>query len=160
MINLFIKEHRELLLALIKHDVNFIIVGGYAVIYYGYDRTTGDMDIWLKTGNENRDNLIKALADFGITDEDLETLGKMDFTKPAPVFFFGQKPRQIDFLTLISNIKFDDAIKQVNYISLENSKIPVISYSDLLLSKITSERLKDKADIEELQRINKYRNNK
>lgn len=65
MINLFTEEHRELLTALIKNKVDFMLVGGYAVIHYGYDRSTGDMDIWLKTGNRNRDKLINALKDFG-----------------------------------------------------------------------------------------------
>ena len=49
--NIFIKEHREMLLMLIKHKVEFMIIGGYAVIYYGYGRTTNDMDIWLKPDN-------------------------------------------------------------------------------------------------------------
>ena len=40
MINIFVEEHQQILLALIKHKVNFIIIGGYAVIYYGYDRNT------------------------------------------------------------------------------------------------------------------------
>ena len=157
MINIFIEEHQQILFALIKHKVDFILIGGYAVIYYGYDRTTGDMDIWLQIGNENRNKLIKALKDFGIIDEHLEALRKMDFTNPLPVFYFGIKPRQIDFLTSVSNVKFEEAIKNVNYFPLKEEKIPVIHFNDLILSKITSGRLKDKADIEELQRINKYR---
>lgn len=158
MINLFTKEHQQLLHALITNKVDFMLVGGYAVIHYGYDRTTGDMDIWLKPGNENRDKLAGALKDFGITDEHIEKLKAMDFTNPVPVFYFGKEPRRIDFITLISNVKFEEAIQQVNYIELENNKVPVIHYNHLILSKITSGRLKDKADIEELQRINKYRN--
>jgi hypothetical protein len=102
--------------------------------------------------------LINALRDFGIIDEHLETLKKMDFTNPVPVFYFGEIPRKIEFITLISNVKFEDAIQHVNYLPVENEKIPVIHYNDLILSKLTSNRLKDKADIEELQRINKYRN--
>ncbi|MBS1496397.1 MAG: hypothetical protein JSS98_03155 [Bacteroidetes bacterium] len=58
MINLFTEEHREILEVLLKHKVDFMLVGRYAVIHYGYDRNTGDIDIWLKTGNENRDKLI------------------------------------------------------------------------------------------------------
>jgi len=160
MNNIFVEEHKQILFALIKHKVDFIIIGGYAVIHYGYDRNTGDMDIWLQTGNENRDKLINALRDFGIVDEQLETLSKIDFSNPVPVFYFGEIPRKIEFITLISNVKFKDAIKNINYFSLENEKIPVISYKDLILSKVTSTPLKDKADIEELQRINKYRENK
>jgi predicted nucleotidyltransferase len=157
MINLFTEEHRELLTALIKNKVDFMLVGGYAVIHYGYDRSTGDMDIWLKTGNRNRDKLINALKDFGITDENIATLQEMDFNDPVPVFYFGKEPRRIDFITLISNINFEQAIGHVNYIDLEKIKVPVINYDDLLLSKSSSTRLKDKADIEELKRINKYR---
>jgi predicted nucleotidyltransferase len=157
MINLFTEEHRELLTALIKNKVDFMLVGGYAVIHYGYDHSTGDMDIWLKTGNRNRDKLINALKDFGITDENIATLQEMDFNDPVPVFYFGKEPRRIDFITLISNINFEQAIGHVNYIDLEKIKVPVINYDDLLLSKSSSTRLKDKADIEELKRINKYR---
>ena len=41
-----------------------MLIGGYAVIYYGYERTTGDMDIWLEPSNENKDKLIDALKGF------------------------------------------------------------------------------------------------
>lgn len=157
MINLFTREHQQLLSALIKSKVSFMLVGGYAVIHYGYDRNTGDMDIWLKTGNDNRDKLITALKDFGVIEDHLERLGKMDFTNPFPVFYFGNEPRRIDFVTMISNVTFEDAIQKVNYIELENIHIPVIHYDHLILSKLTSSRLKDKADIEELERINKYK---
>lgn len=160
MINPFTNDHQQLLSAMIKNKVDFMLVGGYAVIYYGYDRNTGDMDVWLKTGNENRDKLINALKDFGIVEEHLETLRQMNFTNPVPVFYFGNVPRKIDFITLISNVNFEDAIQQVNYIRLEEIEIPVINYNQLILSKLTSSRLKDKADIEELQRINKYKNRK
>jgi len=159
MINLFTDEHQQLLSALVKNNVEFMLVGGYAVIHYGYDRSTGDMDIWLRTGNENRERLIEALKDFGVVDEHIETLKKMDFTNPVPVFFFGKEPRKVDFITMIANVKFEEAIQEVNYIELENLKVPVIHYNHLIFSKLTSSRLKDKADIEELQRINKYRKN-
>lgn len=157
MLNIFVEEHQHILFALIKHKVNFMLIGGYAVIHYGYDRTTGDMDIWLQSGNENRDKLIDALRDFDIIDEHIETLKKMDFTNPVPVFFFGEKPRQIDFLTSVSNLQFEEAIQYVNYFPLEGIKVPIIQYHHLIATKMNTGRLKDKADIEELERINKYR---
>ena len=157
MLDIYIEEHRQILFALIKHQVNFMLIGGYAVIHYGYDRGTGDIDIWLQTGNENRDKLIEALKDFNIIDEHIETLKKMDFTNPVPVFFFGEQPRQIDFLTVVSNLKFEEAIKEVNYFSLENIKIPIIQYHHLIDIKKNTGRMKDRADIEELEKINKYR---
>lgn len=159
MINVLLEEHQQMLAALIKHNVSFILIGGYAVIHYGYERTTGDMDIWLQLGNENRNKLIKALADFGIEEEGLERLQNTDFNAPLQTIHIGMPPRSIDFLTMVANVKFEDAIKEVNYFELERMSVPVIHYNHLILSKITSSRLKDKADVEELQRINKHRNN-
>lgn len=156
--NIFISEHLQLLKALLNNNVRFLLIGGYAVIHYGYERTTGDMDIWLQLGNENRDNLLKSLEEFGIEDDDIEQLRQMDFTNPMPVFFIGEKPRRVDFVTLISNVSFEEAVKEVNYFLVEKDlKIPVIHYDHLILSKLNTGRTKDKADIEELRRINKYR---
>jgi hypothetical protein len=36
----------EFLRLLNSHEVEYLLVGGYAVIIYGYPRTTGDMDVW------------------------------------------------------------------------------------------------------------------
>ena len=79
--NILINEHKELLIAMLNHKVSFILIGGYAVNYYGYDRMTGDMDIWLKPTNNNRVNFLKAISDFGIVDEDVVALSKKDFRR-------------------------------------------------------------------------------
>lgn len=132
--NILIEEHRQLLLSLLNNNVSFILIGGYAVIYYGYERITGDMDIWLQPDNENRNKLLYALKDFGIEESDLEKLEKTDFTVPQ-VSYFGAKPRRIDFLTKVSGINFNEAISQVNYFQLQNKQVPVIQYHDLILTK-------------------------
>ena len=67
--NIFFKEHHEILAALLKHRVNFMLIGGYAVNYYGYHRTTGDMDIWLEPSNENKEMLLQAFTALGFDDE-------------------------------------------------------------------------------------------
>lgn len=156
--DIFFEEHQQLLRLLIKHNVSFMLIGGYAVIYYGYERTTGDMDIWLKLGEGNKKNLIAALSEFGISDEDITQLKQMDFTKPLPVFYIGVSPRRVDFVTLISNVQFEEAFEEVNYSMIHDIQIPVIHYNHLLKSKLQTGRAKDAADIEELERINKYRN--
>ena len=158
--NILVQEHQQLLLSLVNHQVDFMLIGGYAVIHYGYERTTGDMDIWLQLGNENKEKLVTALADFGIEDADIELLRQMDFNNPLPVFFIGETPRRIDFVTMISNLNFEEAAKEVNIFEIEGINIPVIHYNHLILSKLNSGRMKDKADIEELERINKYRKTK
>lgn len=111
------------------------------------------MGIWLDLGNDNKANLEKALSDFGIDEESLDIFRNIDFTKPQNVFYYGKEPRRIDFVTIVSNVKFKDAYKEAVYFRLENSQIPVTHYNQLTLSKRTSDRAKDKADIEELQKI-------
>lgn len=157
--NIFIDEHIQLLQALLRNNVNFMLIGGYAVIHYGYSRTTGDMDIWLQLGQENKNKLLKALAEFGIETDDLDQLKEMDFDNPMPVFFIGEAPRRIDFITAVNNLRFEEAIIEVNYFPVDNIRIPVIQYQHLLLTKLGTSRAKDLADIEELERINRYKNN-
>ena len=48
MANIFNEDFRDFLLMLNKHEVKYILVGGFAVILHGYSRTTGDMDIWVE----------------------------------------------------------------------------------------------------------------
>src|SRR5438552_3558332 len=64
--NIFDESTIEILEILLDNGVRFILVGGLAVNYSGFSRTTGDIDIWLKDSPENRQKLIAALKSFGI----------------------------------------------------------------------------------------------
>src|ERR1051325_4420892 len=102
-----------------------MLIGGYAVIYYGYERTTTDLDIWLEPSNSNRDKLLSALMEFGISKKSLNKLLQEDFTQ-AQVFFFGEKPRRIDFLTKIQGVQYSEAAVQINHFAYADLKIPII----------------------------------
>jgi predicted nucleotidyltransferase len=154
--DILFEEHQKLLVSLLNNKVSFILIGGYAVIYYGYERVTGDMDIWLQPHNENMSKLLAALREFGIEESNLEQLSQIDLTTPQ-MFYVGDKPRRIDFLTKVTGINFNEAVLQANYFPLEGKQVPVIQYHHLILTKTATGRAKDKADIEELQRINKYK---
>lgn len=146
------KPHRQILFSLIDHHVEFILIGGYSVIYYGYSRGTNDLDIWLKPDNKNKIKLLNALDNYGIDSTDLKKLANVDFTKTS-MFYIGKKPNKIDFLTKVQNVDWNEAIKNVKYFPFNNKKIPIVGFHDLIKMKIASERLKDKADVEELQKI-------
>ncbi|MFZ1704596.1 MAG: hypothetical protein WAT79_09635 [Saprospiraceae bacterium] len=45
--NIFLPEHTEILQSFNKHRVKYVIIGGYAVIYHGYHRTSGDLNVWI-----------------------------------------------------------------------------------------------------------------
>lgn len=157
MINIFISEHIEILKALNDNDVQYLLIGGYAVIIHGYDRTTGDMDIWLSPDNSNKQKLIAAFEALGYEKESLMDLSSSDF-KDTVMFFLGVEPFKVDFTNKIAFVSFDEAYKNKMTCKIEDDFfIPVININELVLSKINTGRLKDKADIEELQKIQNHK---
>lgn len=149
--NILLSEHQAFAEKLLDHGVEFILIGGYAVIFHGYVRTTGDMDVWLKPTNENKEKLLALLLKEGIRNEDLEVLRKKNFEE-MQAFHIGSSPKKIDFITKISGVEYPEADLQKVFFDVNNFRIPVIHYNHLVTSKITSARAKDKADVEELQK--------
>jgi len=154
---LFLNEHKRILLLLAKHKVKFILIGGYAVIYHGYERTTTDMDLWLKPTNENRDQFIKALRGIDIIESMLHAIHKMDFTQPQ-VMHIGKRPNKIDFLTKPRGLNFDKAAAKQVLLPLEDHHIAVLHFDDVIISKMLLGRPQDKADVDMLKKIQRYRN--
>lgn len=152
--NFTIPAHQEMLFALIDHEVEFLLVGGYAVIYYGYIRATGDMDIWLKPTNENKKKLLKVFKNLQFDPNGIEKISKMDFTE-AVIFHIGDEPERIDFLSRVQGLNFDDAWEQKQFLNTNNYQIPFLHLDDLITNKFLVNRSKDKADIENLLKINK-----
>ena len=150
--NLFIDSHQQFIQRLLDSGVEFIVVGGYAVIYHGYKRTTGDIDIWLKPTNENRERLIEVLATLDFSDESLHQLSQLDFRETL-VFSINEEPEKIDFLTKIANVTYDEADSSKIITSVDGMQIPFLHLNHLVLSKFNTGRTKDAADIEELQKI-------
>lgn len=152
--NIFLENHQKLLTSLIKNKVKFLLIGGYAVIYHGYKRTTGDMDIWIEPDNSNKLKLLEVLEEFEFDKKGIEYIKNLDFTKHL-AFHFWEEPERVDCLTYISNVKFNEAFDQKVIADIEGISIPIIHYNHLILSKLMTNRSKDKADIEELQKVNR-----
>ena len=142
---------------MLKHKVKFLLIGGYAVTYHGYQRTTGDMDLWIQPSNENKEVLLNVFGDLGYSEEDLAVLSGYDFRKEQ-TFSIGHVPDRIDFITKVNLVEFDNAYSRRLEGEIEEGVvIPIVSYKDLISMKFNTGRLKDKADVEELQKINKFR---
>lgn len=152
--NLFVDKHINLLKALLKHNVDFIIIGGYSVIFHGYKRTTGDVDIWIKPDNANKEKVLLALKEIKVDSHSIAEIGKLDFTGYV-VFCIWEKPERADFITRINLVKYEDADKNKIIGDMDGVKIPFLHLNDLVLSKMNTGRGKDQADIEELQKIQK-----
>ncbi len=150
--NIFLESHKNLLERLIKANVKFLIIGGYAVNFYGYNRTTGDLDIWIKPDNFNKEKLIHVLEELGFSKDGLQTLNRSNF-EDVFVFHIWEKPFRVDFLTYISGIDFKKAFDAKEMVMIQGLELPMIDFEHLVLSKMTTNRLRDKADVEELQKI-------
>ncbi len=157
--NILFEEHQEILEYFIRYNVDFLLIGGYAVNYYGYMRTTGDMDLWIRPSEDNKIKVLSALEDLGVDPSDVKLLAKQDFTKRL-IFSVGTPPVKVDFITHVHLVKFSDAFEQSHLIDMDGLSFRIVRYHDLITMKINTGRIKDKADIEHLQRINKGKNKK
>ena len=149
----------EIIDALLKHQVDFLLIGGYAVNYHGYGRPTGDLDIWLRPDNTTKEKTLKAFSDLKFKMDDIENIRIQNFEK-ALVFFHGEVPLRIDFLTQVNSVNFDDAWEKRKIFKLKEIQIPIVDYDFLILTKISTGRTKDKLDLEELQKVNQVKNKK
>lgn len=150
--NVFFDEHKLILKTLISHEVEFMMVGGYAVIYHGYNRVTGDMDIWLKPDNDNKLKLIKSLTALGFDEAGIKTIQTWDFTKPQ-LFYIGKVPERTDFMTFISGVEYPEAFRHAIHTEVDNISLTIIHINNLIQNKLSSGRFKDLADVEYLSEI-------
>lgn len=158
--NIFQDEHLEILKVLNKYKVNYILIGGVAVNYYGFSRPTGDLDVWLEPTEENKQKLLRALVALNIMEEDIETINSTDFND-AVVFHIGTTPPfVIDFLTKIVGVKWDEAWEMKIQEVVEGITISFLHINHLKVNKLIAGRPKDHEDIRQLNRIEELRKNK
>lgn len=138
---------KEFLRLLNEFQVEYLLIGGYAVSYHGYPRTTADMDIWIAMGPENAKRVVAMLREFGFGETDLST----DlFTQPNQVTQMGIPPVRIEILTTISGVDFAEAYAQRVVDVIDEVPVTLISREHLKINKLASGRLKDLADLENL----------
>jgi hypothetical protein len=149
MSDLFNDDFLDFLQALNKRNVEYMLVGGYAVILHGYSRTTGDMDVWVNRTKDNYNSLMMAFKDFGLPAFDLTEEKFMDAEK-NDVFTFGRPPTCIEILTDLKGVNFEEAYKLVQIFQEDNLLIRFIHFNSLIASKKASGRYRDLDDIEKL----------
>jgi hypothetical protein len=152
MQNVFNIDFLEFLELLDNHEVEYLLVGGYAVILHGYARSTGDMNLWVNQTNENYNKLKLVYTNFGAPIFSIEDFESDKFD----VWSIGVEPRKIEILTKVSGLEFKESKKNCVYLNFEKFKIPYIDFEDLMKNKITTGRLKDLADVEQLMKNKKH----
>lgn len=146
------QDFTDLLVELHQAKVEFLLVGGWAVVLHGHVRATDDMDIFVRPTEENSVRVHRALVNFGaplaahhVTPE--------HFAQEGAAYRFGIAPLKIEVLTQISGISFDEAQDGFGSFDLEGRAIPYIGRRPLIRNKKSAARHKDLADVEELERL-------
>jgi Nucleotidyl transferase AbiEii toxin, Type IV TA system len=140
-------EFRAFLGCLNRAEVNYLLVGGYAVNHYGYHRFTEDIDFWVEATDENFSRLLTAIRLF--FDGDLAGLD-MAFLKNNDTLYLGRVPNKIEVIQNASGLQFDQADARRLEARLDGIPVRLISLSDLRANKLASGRHKDLADLENL----------
>ena len=141
---------REFLKSLIRNDVAFMLVGGYAVALHGFPRATADMDVWISTEPSNVDRVIAALRDFGFApDADAATA----LRTPGKVLRMGYPPARIELLTAPAGVEFAACMRRAEEREALGVHVPTIAIDDLIANKRAAGRPKDLIDADELERI-------
>jgi hypothetical protein len=150
--DIFNPDFRDFINCLSKQRVQYMLVGGYAVIIRGYSRSTGDMDIWVNKTSENFKLLLNAITEFGLP---LAAVPEHQFfSDQYDVFSFGRPPYAIEILTDLKGISsFDEAYQLSTIEAVDDLNVQVIHLKHLILSKEAANRHKDKNDIDNLPSV-------
>jgi hypothetical protein len=144
------QEFKEFLRLLTSNKVKYLMVGGHAVSYHGHPRSTGDLDIWVEISEDNAENLVKSIKEFGF---DLPDLTVDLFLEEHRIARMGYPPLRINILTSISGVEFSSCYERKVVIEIDDFIVNILNFDDLIKNKSSTNRFKDNDDIENL--INK-----
>lgn len=156
--------HEELIKfwkSMADNNVRFIMVGGFATRFHGFNRSTDDLDMWLEDTLENRKNLIRSLVDLGYGN-DFKPLETMEFVPGWTSFHIGSGI-ELDIMTKMKGLEqlsFSECLSMASIADLDVVNVPFLHINHLIQNKKVVNRPKDKVDVIELEKIRKIREEK
>jgi predicted nucleotidyltransferase len=148
---LFSTDMKKLLRLFEEHGVQYALVGGHAVNFYGYVRTTQDMDLLVLPTVENAEKVMDALSEFGFGGAGIP---RKFFEREKGVVHLGAEPNRIDLLTSLKGVDNKRILDGSYLVEIEGVAVNIIALEDLLRVKRSSDRPRDLADADELAKIN------
>jgi hypothetical protein len=143
--------------ALKNNAVKYIMVGGYAINIQGFQRYTGDLDMWIEDTETNRENLVNAFieADMG----NFPMVKTIQFV-PGWTDFSLNNGLKLDIMTTMKGLEeysFAYCLEMATIATIKNIEVPFLHLNQLILNKKAVNRPKDQIDIIELEKIKKLR---
>jgi hypothetical protein len=144
-------DFRDLLRTLADAEVEFVVVGAYALSFHGAPRASGDIDVFVRPSPANAARVWRALLAFGAP-VSAAGVSPADFEKPDLVYQIGLPPRRVDLLTSISGVSFDEAWASREAAVVEGRTIHFIGRDMLVRNKLAAGRPQDLADAARLKK--------
>ncbi len=141
------EDFKEFLRLLNESEVQYLLIGGYAVGFHGYPRATADMDVWVAATKENAAKLVKVFQRFGMQDP---TLTPALFQEQGKIIRMGVPPMRIEVLTEIDGVDFATCYAERVTTDIDGQSVHLISRKRLRQNKKASGRHKDLDDLEHL----------
>jgi hypothetical protein len=148
-----------------RNEVDYLIIGGVAVGFYGYQRISGggyigtpeithDIDFWYNPSASNYTKLVACLDELNI---DTQQLKQIVFDPKKTYLRIPFDTFKAEFLPEISGVpSFLESKKNASKVELDGNLLYIISFKDLIKNKETAAREIDKRDIEELKSRNTF----
>ncbi len=142
------QDFREFIALLNANEVEYLIVGAFALAFHGHPRNTGDIDFWIKNDMSNAKKVFKCITEFGFP---VDKLDEKDFTSNDLIFQMGYPPVRIDMITSVEALEFDKSFKNKMVKKIDGLGMNFINLEDFKKNKKAVGRTKDLADLESLK---------
>ena len=151
---MFYEQLEKLALSLKKRDIDYMLIGGQAVLLYGEPRLTKDIDVTIGLGPENISVVLEIVNELGLkvlVDSPGEFVVRtMVLPCMEPVTGI-----RIEFIFSISSYE-KQALKRVKHVPIGKANVHFVSIEDLIIHKIIAGRPRDIEDVKAV--INKNKN--
>jgi predicted nucleotidyltransferase len=148
------RDFQEFLQLLNARSVKYVVIGGYAVMFHGHVRHTGDLDVFIAISQETAEQMAKVFREFGFN---LPEVTPQLFLNKGRIVRIGHEPMRLEVLNEIDGVSFDECYFNRIETELGGQKINFIALPQLLKNKRSTGRLKDMADVEALTGSKKSR---
>ncbi|MFD1257764.1 nucleotidyltransferase [Mucilaginibacter terrae] len=156
--DIFDEEILKFWKALQINDVQYIMIGGYATNLHGYNRFTGDLDLWLHDTLNNRKLLRQVFISCDLGDYPM--LEYMQFV-PGWTEFHLNNGLRLDILTNMKGLEdytFEECLQMASVADIDGIDVPFLHINQLITNKQVVNRPKDQIDVLALDHIRKLRN--
>ncbi len=145
---MFNPDYKDLLKLFNEGNVEYMVVGAYAMAAHGIVRATGDMDLFVRPDPANAERVYVALRRFGAP---LTKITPSDFSTPGIVYQIGVIPCRIIILNQIDGVPYESAHTIIK--NIEGIPVPFIDLTSLRRNKRSTGRPKDQSDLELLRTL-------